>query len=321
MIFRHVYDVVVDNVFLELGGFVQDADVYVKLEGLNPAGSIKLKTAVALIDSVEATGALRPGTRLIESTSGNLGVALAVICAARKYSLTLVTDPNTSRQAVRMMSSLGAEVVEVTGENSSQGFLQARFDYVRSRIAVEPELVWLNQHANAANVEAHSSRTARAIHDEFGHVDVLFVGAGTTGTLMGCVDYFSRHSPRTRIVGVDSVGSVTFGGPPSTRHIPGLGAARRPDIFVDDGSFEKVLIPETETVAMCHRLTRDYGLLAGGSTGTVLAAVDRISGSLPPRSRVVAISPDLGEKYVDTVYSMAWVADKQLDALFTTSGQ
>jgi cysteine synthase A len=308
MIFRNAYDAVLDNVFMDLRGFVPGVDVYLKLESFNPAGSIKLKTAVALVDSVESAGVLRPGTRIIESTSGNLGIALAVICAAKNYPLTLVTDPNASQQSIQMMESLGADVVKVTTSDSEHGFLQTRIDYILNRLAVEPELIWLNQYANAANVRVHYERTARAIHEELGHLDALFVGAGTTGTLMGCVRYFSEHSPRTRMIAVDSVGSVTFGQPARPRHVPGLGTSRRPDIFVDDGTFDKEVVPEAETVAMCHRIARRYGLLVGGSTGTVLAAVERLAPTFPPNARVAAISPDLGEKYLDTVYSSSWVA-------------
>jgi N-(2-amino-2-carboxyethyl)-L-glutamate synthase len=313
MIFRNAYDAVLDDVFMELHGFVPDVDVYLKLEGFNPAGSIKLKTAVALVDSVESAGVIHDGSRIIESTSGNLGIALAVICAAKNYPLTLVTDPNASRQSIQMMTSLGADVVKVTAGDPERGFLQTRIDYILDRLAVEPDLIWLNQYANVANVRVHHERTARAIHEELGHLDALFVGAGTTGTLMGCVRYFSERSPHTRIVAVDSVGSVTFGQPARPRHVPGLGTSRRPDIYVDDGSFDKELVAEADTVAMCHRIARRYGLLVGGSTGTVLAAVERLAPTFPPGARVAAISPDLGEKYLDTVYSRSWVTEHIAD--------
>ena len=259
MIFHDVGDVVLDDVFLELAGFVPGVEVYLKLEGLNPAGSIKLKTALALVDSAESEGRIHPGTRLIESTSGNLGTALAAICTVRGYPLTLVTDPNTAPGAVQAMTALGAEVVRVDVRDAGQGYLGARIDYIRARLAVEPNLVWLNQYANPANIRVHHDLTARAIHKEFGELTAVFVGAGTTGTLMGCLQYFSEHSPSTRIVGVDAVGSVTFGLPAAPRYLPGLGTSRRPEIFVDDG-FEKVVVEETDTIAMCRHVARRYGL-------------------------------------------------------------
>ncbi|MET8975602.1 2,3-diaminopropionate biosynthesis protein SbnA [Streptomyces sp. NPDC004539] len=310
MIFESASDVVLDDIFLRLPDFVPDIDVLLKLEGLNPAGSVKLKTAVALVESAEAHGTLRPGGRLIESSSGNLGVALSVVCAARGYRLTVVTDPNAARQAIRVMESLGTHVVEVTHRDTHGGYLRTRLDHIRQCLVREPELVWLNQYANRANVAAHRERTAKSLHRELGDIDALFVGAGTTGTLMGCVEYFAEHSPRTRVIAVDAAGSVTFGGAAAPRFIPGLGTSRRPEIFVDGGTFEKVLVEESDTIGMCRTVAARYGLLIGGSTGTVLAAVRRLAPALPPGCRVAAISPDLGDKYTDTVYSDTWVAER-----------
>ncbi|TGB14632.1 2,3-diaminopropionate biosynthesis protein SbnA [Streptomyces sp. MZ04] len=310
MIFESASDVVVDDVFLRLPDFVPGVGVLLKLEGLNPAGSVKLKTAAALVEAAETEGRLGPGTRLIESSSGNLGIALAVVCAARGYSLTVVTDPNAARQAIRVMESLGADVVEVTRRDTHGGYLRTRLDYLRRRLADEPRLVWLNQYANPANVRAHRERTAQAVHKELGDIDALFVGAGTTGTLMGCVEYFAEHSPRTRIIAVDTVGSVTFGTAAAPRFIPGLGTSRRPEIFVDSDAFEKVQIEEVDTVAMCRLLATRYGVLVGGSTGTVLAAVRELAPTLTPGDRVAAISPDMGDKYLDTVYSDSWVTER-----------
>ncbi|MET9323081.1 2,3-diaminopropionate biosynthesis protein SbnA [Streptomyces sp. NPDC003038] len=309
MIYEHAADIILDDVFLHLPGFVDHARVFLKLEGLNPAGSVKLKTALVLIEEAEKSGALGPGSRVIESSSGNLGIALSVVCAARGYPLAVVTDPNATRQSIRVMESLGTEVVEVTQRDANGGYLQTRIDYIHQRLSDQTGLLWLNQYANPANVSAHRDWTARAIHEGLGHVDALFVGAGTTGTLMGCVEYFAHHSPHTRIIAVDSVGSVTFGRA-APRFIPGLGTSRLPEIYRDTGTFEKVLIEEVDTITMCRLVAARYGLLAGGSTGTVLAAVRQLGPTLPAGARIAAISPDMGDKYVDTVYSDPWVADR-----------
>ncbi|MEV4741749.1 2,3-diaminopropionate biosynthesis protein SbnA [Streptomyces sp. NPDC049555] len=310
MIYEKASDVVLDDIFLRLPGFLPAGEVFLKLEGLNPAGSVKLKTAVALVESMEREGTLRPGSRVIESSSGNLGVALSVVCAAKGYPLTVVTDPNASRHSLRVMRSLSTEVIEVTTRDAQGGFLNTRITYIHRRLAEDPTLVWLNQYANPAGVRAHRDRTAASVHKGLGTVDALFVGAGTTGTLMGCVEYFAEHSPGTRVVAVDAVGSVTFGGPAAPRFIPGLGTSRRPELFTDAGGFEKLLVAEPDTVAMCRRVAETYGLLVGGSTGTVLAAVQQLAPTLATGSRVAVISPDLGDKYIDTVYSDAWVAER-----------
>jgi N-(2-amino-2-carboxyethyl)-L-glutamate synthase len=310
MIYKSVHDIILDDVFLELPGFSANTNVQVllKLEGLNPAGSIKIKTAVGLITDLEDKGILRPHGRVIESSSGNLGVALATVCAAQGYQLTIVTDPLANQHLVQQIRALGARVEQVSERDENGGYLQTRIDYIRKRLADDPELVWTNQYANDANWRAHAATTARSIQRHLGHVDALVVGAGTTGTLMGCAAYFQAHSPSTQIVGVDVEGSVTFGHPPQERFIPGLGASRRPEIFKDIPAIKKVLVPERDSVMMCRRIAAEYGLLTGGSTGTVLVAAEKVAASLPPGSRLIAISPDLGDSYLDTVYSVNWTA-------------
>lgn len=286
---------------------------FVKVEGFNPGGSIKMKTARGLVQAAEESGADLSDIRLIESTSGNLGIALAVICAANKYPLTCVTDPNSNETAVAIMRALGADVVVIRERDSNGGYLGSRISYIQQRLADEPNLYWLNQYANPGNPAAHEQTTAPSVLREFGKVDYLFLGVGTGGTLMGCVDYFRRRSPQTRIIAVDTVGSVNFEAVSGIRHIPGLGTSQRPPLLDKHAPDEIVLIPEWETVRECRWLATNTGLLAGGSTGTVLAAVRRQADLIPPDATVVAIAPDLGERYLNSVYDDDWVAGRGLD--------
>uniref|UniRef100_A0AAU3HYG5 2,3-diaminopropionate biosynthesis protein SbnA n=1 Tax=Streptomyces sp. NBC_01393 TaxID=2903851 RepID=A0AAU3HYG5_9ACTN len=299
-----------ENAFLKLPYFQASFDTYVKLEGLNPAGSIKMKTAREMIGAAEAQGLIGPDTHLIESTSGNLGIALAAICASKGYPITLVTDPNANARTLKYIRTLGADLVVVDERDQSGGYLQTRIDYIRRRVAIEPRLLWLNQYTNPANVNAHVKHTAPEIFEGFGLPDWLFIGTGTSGTLMGCVSYLRRLDAHTRIVAVDAQGSVIFGGPPGRRRLPGLGASRKPEIFHDDGSFQKVLVSEEDTIRMCRRVAREYGLLLGGSSGTVLAAVDAYRDRITPGSRVLVISPDMGDGYLDSIYDDQWVCDR-----------
>jgi cysteine synthase A len=247
---------------------------------------------------------------LVESSSGSLGVALAIVCAERGYRFRCVVDPNTASQNLKMMKALGAEVTLVDVRDENGGFLGSRIAYIRQLVAQDPRHVWLNQYANPENPRAHARTTAASILATFPRVDWLFVGAGTTGTLMGCVQRFGQDSPHTRIVAVDTVGSVTFGTAPGKRHIPGLGTSRRPEIFDPAGVHAFELVPEAQTVAMCRWLARSNGILAGGSTGTVLAGVHRWRDRLSEDACVVAISPDFGERYLDSVYDDAWVCER-----------
>jgi cysteine synthase A len=301
-------DIVHDQAFLKVAGLGHE--FYLKLESLNPAGSIKLKTAVGLVDDLQGRGLIKPDTVLIESSSGNLGVALAMICAERGIRFTCVVDPNSSAHNIRMMHSYGAEVIKVETADANGGFLGTRIALIRDKIMADPRYVWLNQYENAANPRAHARTTARSIGQRFGHVDYLFVGAGTTGTLMGCVQYFQRHHPQTRIIAVDSIGSVTFGTPAGKRFIPGLGTSQRPPIFNVEGIHALEMVPEAHTVAMSRLLARNKGLLVGGSTATVISAVHAWRERIAPGSVVVALSPDWGDRYLDTLYDDDWVEQR-----------
>ena len=285
-------------------------NLHLKLEYCNPAGSVKMKTAIGLIDDFAERGAISRDTTLIESSSGNLGVALSLVCAERGYRFVCVVDPNTNAHNIKLMEAYGAKVVKVTERDANGGFLGTRIAYVRNAVASDPSFLWLNQYSNPANANAHANSTARSIHIAFPALDYLFVGAGTTGTLMGCVRYFRRFSPRTRIVAVDSKGSVTFGQPPGKRFIPGLGSSQMPPIFDRHGIATCLSVDERAAIAMCRWLARSNGVLAGGSTGTVLAGVHALASELPADASIVAIAPDAGERYLDTIYNDEWVREK-----------
>lgn len=295
-----------DYNFLPLSEF-SGINAYLKLEAMNPSGSIKIKAALGMIEDLERRNLIKEDTILIESSSGSLGVALSIICAERGYRFVCVVDPNAMESNIRYMRALGASIVMVDRRDNNGGFLGTRISYIQRCTAEDARYIWLNQYANEKNPAMHADTTARAITETFGNIDYLFVGAGTTGTLMGCLQHFSRQSPATRIIAVDTLGSVTFGVPPGKRLIPGLGTSRRPEIYAPLGIHAFELIPESEAVTTCRQLARRYGLLAGGSTGTVISALIRWRPRIEQGATVVAISPDFGERYLDTIYNDDWV--------------
>jgi len=292
--------------FIEVNGLCAGR-VFLKIEALNPAGSIKFKVARGMISALENEGRINVKTRLIESSSGNLGVALAMLCAQKNIQFTCVIDPNTSDHNRKIIAALGAEIVVVRNLDDNGGYLGSRINYIRDRIASEPNTIWLNQYSNPANAGSHEMTTARTISEYFMRIDHLFVGAGTTGTLMGCKNFFATHRPDTKVIAVDSIGSVTFGYPPSKRYIPGLGTSYRPEIFDPTGLHAHECIHESDAVLMCRWLARTHGLLSGGSTGTVLAGLHAWNNQITSKDVIVAISPDLGERYLDTIYCDDWV--------------
>jgi cysteine synthase A len=298
-----------DRLFVDLRTVVGHS-LYLKIEGMNFAGSVKLKAATEMADGAERDGILKPGSVIIESSSGNLGVALAMLSASRGYEFVCVTDNRCNLATRQLMETLGARVHTITEPSPEGGMLGARMDYVRAQLAADPRFVWLNQYSNPNAWKAHYRTTGPAIAAEFADVDVVFVGAGTTGTLMGVARYFTEHHPRVRVVALDAVGSVTFGGPPATRMIPGLGTSVRPD-HVDERFIHDVrYVEEVDTIRACHQLAAN-GLLFGGSTGTVISGAQAWLAEHDPEGELVsvALAPDMGERYLDTIYHTSWVED------------
>jgi N-(2-amino-2-carboxyethyl)-L-glutamate synthase len=300
--------------------------LFLKCEGFNFAGSIKLKAAAEMVEAAERDGVLTPDSVLVESSSGNLGVALSMIAASKGYGFLCVTDSRCNLSTRRLMQALGAEVHVITEPDGIGGFLGARINYVRAICASDDRYVWLNQYANPQNWKAHYRSTAPAIARQFPQLDVLFVGAGTCGTLMGCAHYFRQWHRPVRVVAVDTVGSVTFGGPPGRRMIPGLGMSVRPPMLDESYVDEVVFVEESDTIRACHRLA-GKGFLFGGSTGTVVSgAMEWLTLNGSPNVTAVAIAPDFGERYLDTVYHTNWVQDLygedvlRADQLTTASG-
>jgi cysteine synthase A len=281
--------------------------LFLKCEGFNFAGSVKLKAATEMVQAAERDGVLTPGAVLVESSSGNLGVALSVIAASKGYRFLCVTDSRCNLSARLLMEALGSQVHIIAEPDAADGFLGARINYVRALCAANDRYVWLNQYANPGNWKAHYRTTAPAIARRFPQLDVLFVGAGTTGTLMGCARYFRERLRPVRVVAVDSVGSVAFGGTPGRRMIPGLGASIRPPLLDESYVDGVVRVEEADTIRACHRLAR-RGFVFGGSTGTVVSGAMSWLGQHDASDlTAVAIAPDLGERYLDTIYQTNWL--------------
>ncbi|MFC9975906.1 2,3-diaminopropionate biosynthesis protein SbnA [Spirillospora sp. NPDC127200] len=303
----------VDDLYIDLRPVI-DRPLYLKCEGFNFAGSVKLKAAAAMVAAAERDGTLTPDSIIIESSSGNLGIALSIIAASKGYRFVCVTDPRCNPASVRVMRALGAEVRVISHQDANGGFLESRIRYVRGLCESGGGYVWLNQYGNGNNWMAHYGGTAPAIDKQFPDLEVLFVGAGTTGTLMGCARYFRERGRPVTIVAIDAVGSVTFGGIPERRMVPGLGTSTRPEL-VDESFIDDVVhVPETDTIRTVHALAA-RGFLFGGSTGTVVSGASRWLADKHPGEEpvAVAIAPDLGERYLDSIYEESWLRENFAD--------
>ncbi|TKK87245.1 2,3-diaminopropionate biosynthesis protein SbnA [Herbidospora galbida] len=284
---------------------------YGKLEGQNPGGSSKDRAALSMTLDAITTGAIVPGhTVLIESSSGNLGIALAQICRRLGIRFVCVVDPKTTTQNLALLAAYGAEVDLVT-DSENGDYLPARLRRVQELLARHPHTFWTNQYANPLNAHAQES-IMREVVAQLGGVppDYMFIATGTCGTIHGCRSYSRRNGLPTRVVAVDAEGSAIFGHPRRPRLIPGHGAAIRPPLHHDDIADEVVHVGDQDCVVGCRTLATTEAILCGGSSGAVVSAADARRGRLPAGSTCVLVLPDRGERYLDTIYSDPWVNDQ-----------
>ncbi len=285
--------------------------VLAKLEGFNPGGSAKDRAARSMLQHGLETGAINQSTTIIESSSGNMGIGLALASAYHKLRFICVVDPKASTQNIAIMKAYGAEIHLVDRPDPATGeFLQARLAAVTRLLEEVPGSVWTNQYANELNAAAHHQTMWEIDLALGGALDLLFCATSTCGTLRGCLAYIESRGLGTRVVAVDAVGSQIFGSRrPSPRQIPGLGASIVPALAHELRADRVMYASDRDCVMWCRRLLQEEAILAGGSSGAVLSAVANLSATIDPAQVCVAILPDRGERYLDSVFSDNWVAE------------
>ncbi|HVU68235.1 MAG TPA: pyridoxal-phosphate dependent enzyme [Ktedonobacteraceae bacterium] len=290
--------------------------IYLKLESANPTGSVKDRTAAALIQDLEQRQLITAQSTIIESTSGNLGVALALICRSRGYPFIAVVDPRTTPENMHKMRALGARVDLVTQADRNGGYLLSRLEYIQTLLRRFPHYVWSDQYANQANPRIHALTTGPEIYRQMqGKVELLCAAVSTGGTLAGIGAFFRRVSPATRIVGVDACGSVVFGTPSAPRKLTGIGSSRPSDFLTGELYDEAMQASDEEAFAFCHELWRATGLKLGGSSGAVLAACVRYLHAHREVRSAVCVCPDHGDNYASTLFSEQWLQQQAIQLL------
>ncbi|MBC7170463.1 cysteine synthase A [Candidatus Bipolaricaulota bacterium] len=274
------------------------AEVVAKLEMANPGGSVKDRIAQAMIRDAEERGLLHPGGIVVEPTSGNTGIGLALVCAVRGYRLILVMPDTMSVERRAILQALGAELVLTPGEEGMPGAVQAAQDLARRYGAFVP-----GQFTNPANPRIHEETTAEEIwRHTAGRVDAFVAGVGTGGTVTGVGRALRRWNPGVWVVAVEPAASpVLSGGAPGRHRIQGIGAGFVPDVF-DRSVVDEILpVSDDEAAEAARRLARTEGILAGTSSGAALAAALRVA-ARPEfgAKQVVVVLPDTGERYLST---------------------
>ena len=283
--------------------------LYAKLEGLNPGGSIKDRAALSILRRALETGDVREDTVIIESSSGNMGIGLAQLCAVMGLRFICVVDAKTTPQNLAILQAYGAEIDLIREPHPvTDEFLEVRLDRVKELLRIIPNSFWPNQYSNLYNAIAHHQTMHEIATALDGKVDYLFCATSTCGTIRGCAEYARARRLPTRVFAVDAVGSAIFGDKKARRLIPGHGASIVPELCQPEIIDRCIHVSDLECVVGCRVLVRQEGILAGGSSGGVLMAFQRIKNEIPDGSTCVLIFPDRGERYLETIYSDAWVA-------------
>lgn len=310
-----ILDTIGDTPLVRLQRLIPGAhfNVFAKLEGFNPGGSVKDRTALNLIHTALESNRIRPGSTVIESSSGNLGIGLSHVCLYYGLRFICVVDPKTTERNLEIMRAYSATIEMVTKPDPETGeYLSARIKRVRELLAEIPGSFCPDQYSNRANPAAHHRTLREVIEALDGKLDYLFCATSTCGTLRGAAEYLRSHGYATKVFAVDARGSVIFGQARSTRLIPGHGAAVVPPLFYPELADSCVHVSDIDCVTGCRQLLAREAILAGGSSGGIVSALMNVRQEIPAGANVVIVLCDRGERYLDTVYSEPWVRRRLL---------
>lgn len=282
--------------------------IHLKLEGYNPTGSVKDRTAMGLLRALEKEGHLQKSSRLIESTSGNLGVALAFLSQQRSNDFIAVVDPKTTNENIARMQAFGAQIELVTEPDRYGGYLLSRLERVRELCQQSPRNIWSNQYSNPANPAIHKETTGPEIYRQMhGRVQAVFVAVSTGGTLAGVSEYVRKVSPATRIIAVDAHGSVIFNTLPAPRKLTGIGASQPSKFLRQEHYDEYTIVTDTQAFTFCRVLADHLDIHVGGSSGAVLSACVDYLAKHPSIKDVVCLCPDDGKHYGASIFNDSWL--------------
>ncbi len=273
--------------------------VIAKLESFNPCGSVKDRIGYAMIEAAEKAGLIKKDTVILEPTSGNTGIALAFICAAKRYPLVLTMPDSMSTERVHLLRMFGAEVILTPGKEGMTGAVR-----MAEEMASKDARYFIpQQFKNPANPEIHRKTTAQEIwEDTDGQVDVIVAGVGTGGTISGISEVLKNRKPESRVVAVEPKNSpVLSGGRPGPHKIQGIGAGFVPEVFRADLVDEVIEVSDEDAGGMARKLAKEEGVLAGISSGAAAwAAVEIAKRRESEGKMIVVILPDTGERYIST---------------------
>ena len=273
------------------------ASIFAKIESFNPCGSIKDRICRSMIETAEKESKIKPGDTLIEPTSGNTGIGLAFVCAAKGYKLVLTMPDTMSVERRNMLKAFGAELILTDGQKDMIGAVERADELADSRGYFQPQ-----QFKNPANPEAHRKTTAREILNQIGNLDAFVAGVGTGGTITGVGEILKKElGAHVKIIAVEPLNSpVLSGGKPGLHAIQGIGAGFVPEVLNKDIIDEIIRVSDENAYETTRRLIREEGILCGISSGANFFAAMKIAAELGSSKKVVVVFPDTGERYLST---------------------
>lgn len=282
-------------------------NIYAKMEMGNPSGSVKDRSATNIFVEAIRNGEINSETTIVESSSGNMGIALARLCKLLGLDSYIVVDPYINQHARKLLRAYGTNLVEVNEKDENQGYLANRLKKVQEILDAVPNSYWTNQYGNA-NVRIAHENIFREIRNQLGAApDYMLVATSTCGTIRGIADAIDKTSSSTQLIAVDAEGSILFENNPKPRTIPGMGASH-PSAFLQKHQIDHyTLVSDIEAIRGCQMMREHEGMLIGGSSGALVAALHKLKNHIPANASVALLFPDSGERYLDTIYNDMWV--------------
>ncbi len=297
-IYGSILDLIGNTPMVRLAKVVDkgSAEIFAKLEMFNPGGSVKDRIALNMIEQAEKKGLLKPGSVIVEPTSGNTGIGLAIVGRVKGYKVVLTMPEGMSHERIQILQSFGAEVVLTSAKEGMVGAVEK----ARELVATMKDAFMPQQFTNPDNPAMHRKTTAKEIlKDTDGHLDAFVAGVGTGGTITGVGEVLKKHNPKIRIIAVEPKNSnVLAGGKPGPHMIQGIGAGFIPEVLDRSLLDEIISVDDQEAYQMAKRLSKEEGIFAGLSCGAACVGALQVAKSLGPGKIVVTIFPDSGERYL-----------------------
>lgn len=311
---RNVLKTVGNSPLVQINNILQplDSEILLKLERTNPGGSVKDRSALYIIEEAEKRGLLQPGGTIIESSSGNFGISLAMIGAVKGYDVIILVDPKTTPVNLAMMKAYGAEVIVVTEQDDSGSYHKTRISLANELHRKIPNSFRPDQCFNPWNGHAHYTQTAKELMEQCNQkIDAIVITVSTGGQIGGISRYLKEKAPNIKVIAVDATGSTIFSGEAHAYLLPGMGLSWTPTNIDDLSRIDEIYkVTDEDAFLMCHVLAKYEGILSGGSTGAGMVVAWKLAQTMEKNKRIVCIAPDNGERYLPTIYNDEWLKER-----------